>query len=61
MNINTPALSKINWTNIVAAAAMLLTVFGFELSTETQLQIVTGIGLVSQFLSVIFRTWFTAK
>ena len=59
--LNPVAFSKINWTQIVAAAAMLLTVFGFELSTEAQLSIVAGIGFVSQFMTVIFRSFFTIK
>ena len=61
MNINSAALSKINWTNIIAAGATLLTVFGIDLSTEAQLQIVAGIALVSQLLSIVFRSFFTAK
>ena len=61
MTINAPALSKINWTNIIAAGATLLTVFGIDLSPETQVQIVTGIALVSQLATVIFRSFFTAK
>lgn len=59
--MNPAALSKINWTNIIAAAATLLTVFGIDLTPEAQVQIVSGIALISQLLSVVFRTWFTAK
>lgn len=61
MTINAPALSKINWTNLVAAAATLMTVFGFDLSIEAQAQIVTGIALVTQLLTVVFRTFMTVK
>lgn len=61
MTINAPALSKINWTNIVAAGATLFSVFGLDVSPEAQVQIVTGIALASQVLSVIFRTFMTVK
>jgi len=61
MTINTPAVSKINWTQVVAAAAMLLTVFGIDLPAETQVTIVTGIALASQFFTMIFRSFFTEK
>lgn len=61
MYINAANVSKINWTQVIAAVAMLGTVFGLEISTEAQLSIVTGIGLVSQFLTVVFRSWFTQK
>jgi hypothetical protein len=61
VNINSAAFSKINWTNVIAAAGTLVAVFGVDLSTELQAQIVTAIALGSQFLTVVFRTWFTAK
>ena len=59
--INPNALSKINWTNVIAAGATLLTVFGIDLSPELQVQIVTGIALATQLLTVVFRSFFTAK
>ena len=59
--MNPAVLSKINWTNIIAAGATLLTIFGIDLTPEAQMQIVTGIALASQLLSIVFRTWFTAK
>jgi mannose/fructose/N-acetylgalactosamine-specific phosphotransferase system component IIC len=59
MSLNPAAFSKINWTNIVAAGATLLSVFGLDFSPEMQVQIVTGIALVSQLLTMVFRTFFT--
>ena len=59
--INEPLVSKINWANGIAFIATVLAVFGFELSTEAQVSIVTGIALVTQFFTVVFRTWFTSK
>jgi len=59
--INSVALSKINWTQVVAAAATLIAVFGVDLSPETQTQIVMGIALISQLLTVVFRSFYTAK
>lgn len=52
-------LSKINWTQIVAFGAMLITMFGFELSVEDQLKIVAGIQGVQSAITVVLRTFFT--
>ena len=51
--------SKINWTQAVAFAAMLFTMFGIDLPAELQAQIVTGIGIVAAVVTWILRTWFT--
>lgn len=51
--------SKINWTQLVAMLAMFATMFGFELSAETQAGIVTAIGLASQVFTFVLRTWFS--
>jgi predicted RND superfamily exporter protein len=59
MTLNPPALSKINWANIIGGAATLLTVFGIDLSPEMQASIVAGIALVTQLVTVVFRTFFT--
>lgn len=59
--LNPAALSKINWTNGIAFIATLGTVFGLNISPEQQLQIVAGIGIVSQIATVIFRTFMTKK
>lgn len=59
--LNPALLSKINWTQLVAAAATILVLFGIELSPEQQVSIVAGIGLVSNLLTTVFRTWFTGN
>ena len=51
--------SKINWTQAVAFAAMLFTMFGIDMPAELQAQIVTGIGIVAAVVTWILRTWFT--
>ena len=59
--INPAALSKINWTQIVSFIAMLAAVFGMDISSEMQVQILAGITALQTILTVVFRTWFTAK
>lgn len=61
MTLNSAALSKINWTQIVSMAAMLATVFGFDISPEMQVQILAGITAIGTVATFIFRTFFTAK
>jgi uncharacterized protein (DUF697 family) len=61
MTINSAALSKINWTQIVSMGAMLATVFGFDITPETQVQILAGITAIGTVATFIFRTFFTAK
>ena len=53
--------SKINWTQAVGAAGMLLTMYGVNLSPDKQAAIVTVIGLVTQVATWIQRTWFTTS
>lgn len=56
--------SKINWTQAVAAAAMVVTVATggkLNITPEEQAAIVVVIGLVSQFATVIMKTWFTSS
>jgi len=59
--MNTAALSKINWTQLLSMAAMLATVFGFDISPEMQVQILAGITAFGTVATFIFRTFFTAK
>lgn len=59
--INKPAASKINWTQFVGAASSLLAYFGIDLPPELQTQIILAIGIVTQGLTWVFRTWFTKK
>jgi len=61
ISMNTAALSKINWTQLVSMAAMLATVFGFDISPEIQVQILAGITAIGTVATFIFRTFFTAK
>jgi hypothetical protein len=61
MSLNPAALSKINWTQVVAGLAMAATVFGFDLTAEAQASIVMGIGIASQLLTIVFRTFFTGN
>ena len=54
--------SKINWTQVVAILAMLLTYFTggkFNLTTEQQLTVAAAIGVVFPILTSIFRTFYT--
>jgi len=51
--------SKINWTQAVAFAAMLFTMFGIDLPADVQAQIVAGIVAAQGVLTWVLRTWFT--
>lgn len=53
--------SKINWANVVSAAAVIATLFGFDLTPEMQAKIVGGIGVATPVLTIILRTFFTTK
>jgi hypothetical protein len=59
-NIQSAWLSKINWTQAIAFAAMLLTMFGVELPPEVQAQILAGITAISAVVTWAFRTFFTS-
>ena len=61
MDLNPAILSKINWTQIIAFAASLLAVFGLNLSPELQAAIVLAVQGVAGLLTIVWRTWFTAK
>lgn len=61
MYLNSAATSKINWTNGIAFIASLVALFGVDISPEMQLSIVASLGVVSQVLTMILRTWFTGK
>jgi len=54
-------LSKINWTQAVAALSALLTVFGLNLTPEVQTTIVTLILLGTNFVTWVLRTWFNGS
>lgn len=53
--------SKINWTQVVAVLAMILTVFGFSLPPELQAQIVAGIVAVQALVTWVLKTFFTTS
>ncbi|MGQ7792907.1 hypothetical protein ACUN0C_10905 [Faunimonas sp. B44] len=62
MNETKSALaSKINWTQIVAVAAMALSLWGFDLSAEEQAEIAAAIVALQGAATVVFRTFFTRK
>lgn len=53
--------SKIFWTNVIGIAAMALSVFGgFEISAQTQLDIVAGIVAAQGAISILLKTFFTS-
>jgi uncharacterized protein (DUF697 family) len=53
--------SKINWTQVISMAAMLATVFGFDITPEMQVQILAGITAIGTLATFVIRTFFTAK
>ena len=57
--IKSDLASKINWTQVVAAVAILGSLFGFELDAQTQLAIVSVIAVGTQVATIIMRTYFT--
>lgn len=60
VSVKSAWLSKINWTQFVAAAAMLLTLFGIELDATTQAQILAGIIGMQATLTWLWKTFFTS-
>lgn len=53
--------SKIFWTQLVAIVSMALTVFGgFEISPQTQLEIVSAVLFVQGGVTMVFKTFFTS-
>jgi len=59
IDIRSAFLSKINWTQAVAFAAMVFTMFGIDVPDDVQAHIVVGIGAMQAVLTWVFRTWFT--
>ena len=53
--------SKINWTQAVAFAAMLFTMFGIDLPQDVQTEVVAGIVAGQSVLTWVLRTWFTTS
>lgn len=50
--------SKINWTQVVAIASTVLALVGFDLDASEQVAVVTAIQVVSNLVTMVFRTWF---
>ena len=61
MRVNPPALSKINWTNGISFVAAVAAVFGLDIDPTLQLKIVAGLALATPVVTMVFRTFFTAK
>lgn len=57
--VSTPSTSKINWTQIIGAAAMIGSYFGIHLDPPTQTAVAVSIGLATQAITWVLRTWFT--
>ncbi len=57
--VKSAAASKINWTAIISAGAMLGSYFGLHLTPEMVGGVVTTIGVGSQLMQFVFRTFFT--
>lgn len=61
MNINAPAISKINWTNGMAFLVSVLAVFGIAIPDEWQQTVLQVAATAVPVITIIFRTWFTTK
>ena len=59
VDVRSAWLSKINWTQAVSFAAMLLTLFGITLPPEVQAQILAGIVAANGVVTWVLRTFFT--
>lgn len=51
--------SKINWTQLVMIAAMILAMFGLNITPAEQAAIVTTLGVVGGLITIVVKTWFT--
>jgi len=59
MELKSTFLSKINWTQLLAVVAMLLTTFGIDLPADVQASIVAAIVAIQAVVTWVLRTWFT--
>lgn len=57
--LNTPARSKINWTQVVGIIAVFGTYFGIDMDAETQAAVATFISAGVMVATSVFRTFFT--
>ena len=60
MNVQSAWLSKINWTQAVAALLTLLIALGLPITEEQKVQFLTITGIVAPVLTSVFRTFFTS-
>ncbi len=51
--------SKVNWAQLVGAAAMVATFFGYTVPADVIPQTVAFIGAAQAFVTFVMRTWFT--
>jgi fucose 4-O-acetylase-like acetyltransferase len=58
--LNSPKYSKINWTAAATLVASLAVAFG-GVSPEHEVLIYQGLTVVSPFLIMVWRTWFTGN
>lgn len=59
--VSSPATSKINWTQIIGAAAIVGSYFGLNLDPPTQAAVAVSLGLATQGITWVLRTFFTNK
>lgn len=59
VQVQSTFLSKINWTQAVAAAAMLFTLFGHTVPPETQAAVLGVITGLTTVITWVLRTFFT--
>lgn len=57
--VKSAALSKINWTQAAAFAAMVFAAFGVDLDADTQAAVVSAIVGAQALVTWVLRTWFT--
>ena len=57
--VKSAATSKINWTAILSSAAMLGSYFGLDLNAGQVGAVVTAVGVGSQLVQLVLRTFFT--
>jgi hypothetical protein len=57
----TPAMSKINWTQIVSLVVSVASVFGVVIPAEWQTTFLQITALVTPLVTIVLRTWFTGK
>lgn len=54
-------LSKINWTQAIAFAAMMFSIFGVDLDAKTQADMLAGVIAAQSIITWVLRTFFTTS